>query len=102
MEVGTAIWRRGRVWLLFGLLALVSVAALAAPGHASAKLTWSAPAQIDTTGGSTLAAVACPSASECAVVDSSGQLIDLDPSSPAGAHAVPIAPGQTPDAISCP
>jgi hypothetical protein len=102
MGVGTGILRSGRVALILGLLAALSVAALVLPGHASAQLTWSTPAQVDTTGGASINAIACPTESDCTAIDEDGKIINFDPSSPSNPHVVPVAPGQSPDAISCP
>ena len=62
-------------------LALATAAALvlAVPSTASASLTWSAPIPLDHSGGTALLGIACPSTSQCAAVDTTGQVVVFNP-----------------------
>lgn len=70
-----------------------------------AKLRWAKPLELDHHDGIALAAVSCPTASECAVLDGAGRYVVINPAAmtagtlPA-AHL--IAGGLVPTAVACP
>src|SRR5437660_217240 len=63
-------------------VAILALALLVLPGTARASLSWSGPFAIDQNGGNILAAVACPSSSQCIAVDQNGQAVTFNPGSP--------------------
>jgi hypothetical protein len=84
----------GRIaWIGATLLCALS---LGLPVGAQAAIGWSTPVAIDRDSPGTLAAVACPTVGQCTAVDSSGQQVTFDPSSPGAAKPTtldPVMPG---------
>lgn len=71
------------------VLAAAASLLLALPQAASADLSWSGPIAVES--GIDLAAVACPSVSQCTAVDVSGNEVTFDPTSPGTPTPVPIS-----------
>jgi len=66
------------------LAVIVSAAFVGSPAAASAALplSWSAPISLDTTGGTDLRGLACPSTGQCTTVDESGRQVTFNPTAP--------------------
>jgi hypothetical protein len=85
------------------LLALIPIATLGAPSLASAQLSWSAPAIVDSGSGETLSAVACPLQTQCTAVDQVGQEVTFNPTaSTSSGTPVLIDTGGQLTSIACP
>jgi hypothetical protein len=85
------------------LIMLVALCAMACwlPATSLAQLSWSTPAAIDANGHQTLAAVACPTATQCTAVDQSGQQVTFNPASPGTPTPTSIDPNSVLNAIAC-
>jgi hypothetical protein len=84
---------------------MVAVVVMAAcgltPNIAAAAMSWSAPVEIDHTGGISRQAVSCPSSSECVAVGGAGQAVMFNPTSPE-AQVRSVQDSIALDAVSCP
>ena len=69
---------------------------------AQATLSWSAPIAIDEAGSPGVTDVACPSASQCTVVDGTGQEVTFDPGAAGSRTTVAVLPGAGQSSIACP
>jgi hypothetical protein len=101
------VTRHGRLGVVrAGLLAAGLLLCLSLCGAGSARaasFSFTGPSLIDATGmGQTPSAVACPLATQCTAVDSSGQEVTYNPSSPGTPTAVLIDANHGLQAISCP
>jgi hypothetical protein len=70
-----------------------------------AKLRWSKPLELDQHDGIALAAVACPTTGECAVLDGAGRYVVINPGAGTAGSLPPahlIAGGLVPTAVACP
>ena len=96
---------RERLRSLVGLAMLVVVVALvvAPPVASAAARSWSAPISLDKTGGQqALYGVACPSATQCTAVDSIGQQVTFNPTSPGTPIPTTISASSAQGSVACP
>jgi len=98
--LGRVVRSSSSLRLVFATAALAAF--FAAPGVASASLSFGSPLGLNASGGQQIASVACLSASECVAVDFDGREINFDPNLVGTPTPQPIDGSSQLTAVACP